>query len=187
MTRAAARVNPTEFALLGLLAEQPRSGYDIKKEVEGRFGHFWHESYGHIYPMLARLRRRRLITRRSAGRKGGRQRNVYAITASGRKSLTAWFATPPAPPKPRNEVLLRLMLGRFAPPGVLRRDVAAYRDRIVGGLGQLRAVERLLAEDTDASAADLAQWRIVLSFGIEVFATIERWCDATDRSLREIE
>jgi hypothetical protein len=29
-----ARVNPTEFAILGLLAKEPRSGYDIKKEVE---------------------------------------------------------------------------------------------------------------------------------------------------------
>lgn len=186
MAARAARVNPTEFALLGLLAEQPRSGYDIKKEVEERLAHFWSESYGHIYPMLARLRRRRLITMRAAGRRDGRPRNVYTITASGRRTLTAWFATTPAPPRPRNELLLRLMLGRFAPPGVLRRDVAAYRERIVSGLGQLRAVERQLAREVEATDADLAYWRIVLAFGIELFATLEKWCDATDRSLREL-
>lgn len=186
MAGRAARVNPTEFALLGLLAERPRTGYDIKKEVEERLAHFWSESYGHIYPMLARLRKRRLITMRAAGRRDGRQRNVYTITASGRRTLVAWFANPPAPPRPRNELLLRLMLGRFAPPGVLLRDVAAYRAGIAGGLGQLRGVERRLAGETDAEVADLAYWRMILSFGIELFETLERWCDATDRSLREL-
>lgn len=39
-------MNATEFAILGLLAEGPLSGYDIKKEVEERLSHFWSQSYG---------------------------------------------------------------------------------------------------------------------------------------------
>lgn len=184
MSRAtASRVNPTEFAILGLLAEQPRSGYDIKKEVEERLGHFWSESYGHIYPMLKRLRSRRLITAKPSERRAGRPaRQVYAVTAAGRRALTAWFERPPMAPRPRNELLLRLLLGRFAPAGVLRRDVAAYRARAHEGLVRLRAVQLEL----DAAASDdLDYERVVLAFGIALYTTLGRWCADAEAMLAE--
>src|SRR5690606_34526956 len=92
------RRNPTEFAILGLLAEQPMTGYDIKREVEARLSSFWSESYGHIYPMLRRLRERKLVTMRLvAGRSGPAHRKLYALTAAGRAALGAWFETPITP------------------------------------------------------------------------------------------
>jgi len=35
-----------------LVAEEPRFGYDIGKEIEEWLGPLWPESYGHICPML---------------------------------------------------------------------------------------------------------------------------------------
>jgi len=40
---------------LGMLTEGEASGYDLKKHFERSVGHFWSESYGRIYPMLAQL------------------------------------------------------------------------------------------------------------------------------------
>jgi DNA-binding PadR family transcriptional regulator len=40
----------TKYPILGLLAEQPMSGYDIKKLVDVRFSFFWNESYGQSIP-----------------------------------------------------------------------------------------------------------------------------------------
>jgi PadR family transcriptional regulator AphA len=57
--------NKTEFAILGLLASGPRSGYDIRKEVQDTLSHFWNESIGHIYPMLRRLHGKGLVSRKT--------------------------------------------------------------------------------------------------------------------------
>ncbi len=43
------------WAILGLLARRPRSGYEIKANVDTTIRHFWAASYGQIYPELRRL------------------------------------------------------------------------------------------------------------------------------------
>ncbi len=51
----------TRFVILGLLNEEPLSGYDMKKIIDIRMSFFWQESYGQIYPELAKLREEGLI------------------------------------------------------------------------------------------------------------------------------
>lgn len=181
-----ARSNPTEFAILGLLSEGPRSGYDIKKEVEERMRHFWSESFGHIYPMLTRLHGKRLVSVRTVPSARGRpDRKLYTITAAGRRALAAWFQSRPAAPRPRNELLLRIFLGRHAPPDVLLRDVAAYRAQMVAALEQLRAVEQRIAASSE-DTADAVYWRLVIGFGVDVYAALDRWGEVAERELRRL-
>src|SRR5258707_1269885 len=47
--------NAVTWAMLGLIALRPRSGYDIKRIVDRSIRHFWAASYGQIYPELKRL------------------------------------------------------------------------------------------------------------------------------------
>ena len=42
-----------EFAILGLLREEPRHGYELKRAL-GDLG-FWQVSFGSLYPALRRL------------------------------------------------------------------------------------------------------------------------------------
>ena len=57
----ARKAGTTEYAVLGMLALGPGSGYDLKKRVEGSIAHFWSESYGQIYPILAHLASQGLV------------------------------------------------------------------------------------------------------------------------------
>ena len=43
------------WAVLGLIALKPRSGYDVKRIIDTSIRHFWAASYGQIYPELKRL------------------------------------------------------------------------------------------------------------------------------------
>lgn len=181
-----ARVNPTEFAILGLLAEEPRSGYDMKKEVEERLSHFWSESYGHIYPMLRRLHERDLVIKEVERQEGRPDRNVYHITDDGRRALRDWFADPPAPPRPRNELLLRLFLGKHAPPETLVRDVRGFREGVEGALGQLRAVKERLEVEA-ASHPDRVYWEMVLDYGLTAFEALSEWGDRAESTLQGID
>jgi DNA-binding PadR family transcriptional regulator len=46
-----------ELAILGLLQEQPRHGYELKKRLGETLGSFWGISFGSLYPALRRLER----------------------------------------------------------------------------------------------------------------------------------
>jgi DNA-binding PadR family transcriptional regulator len=46
-----------ELAVLGLLAEQPRHGYELKKRLSETLGPLWGFSFGSLYPALRRLER----------------------------------------------------------------------------------------------------------------------------------
>src|ERR1700712_4960919 len=50
-------VHMWERAVLGLLAEQPRHGYDLKKRLSETLGPLWGISFGSLYPALRRLER----------------------------------------------------------------------------------------------------------------------------------
>jgi DNA-binding PadR family transcriptional regulator len=46
-----------ELAVLGLLADQPRHGYDLRKRLSETLGPLWGISFGSLYPALRRLER----------------------------------------------------------------------------------------------------------------------------------
>jgi DNA-binding PadR family transcriptional regulator len=46
-----------ELAVLGLLADQPRHGYELKKRLSETLGPLWGISFGSLYPALRRLER----------------------------------------------------------------------------------------------------------------------------------
>ena len=180
-----ARVNPTEFAILGLLAEEPRSGYDIKKEVEERLSHFWSESYGHIYPMLRRLHERDLVAKSVERQEGRPDRKVYSLTDAGRRALEVWFAEPPPPARPRNELLLRLFLGRYAPLDHLLRDVRSHQEGFARALSHLRAVEARLEAEA-AGHPDVVYWKLTLGYGLKAFEALIDWGREAEAALEAL-
>lgn len=178
-------MNTTEFAILGLLAEGPRSGYDIKKEVEERLSHFWSQSYGHIYPMLRRLDERGLVAMTVERQEGRPDRKVYALTDDGRRALEDGFAAPPTPSMPRNELLLRIFMGRHARTEYLLRDVRESRERAERTLAMLRAIEARVDTETD-HAEDRAYWWLTLRYGLMVYEAIVDWGREAEAALEEI-
>ena len=73
------------FIVLALLAEQPRHGYELIKELEDRTGGAYRPSPGVIYPTLALLEDEGFI-RPVTGEAG---RKLYEATDEGREALKA--------------------------------------------------------------------------------------------------
>ncbi|MDA8221547.1 MAG: PadR family transcriptional regulator, partial [Desulfitobacterium hafniense] len=46
---------PVKHAILGILKEAPRHGYELKSIFDARIGNFWNLNYGQIYTTLDRL------------------------------------------------------------------------------------------------------------------------------------
>jgi DNA-binding PadR family transcriptional regulator len=71
-----------KYALLDLLQERPKHGYEMIKELESRAGGFYTPSAGAVYPTLQLLEDRGWVTvETTEGKK------VYAITDAGRQAL----------------------------------------------------------------------------------------------------
>jgi DNA-binding PadR family transcriptional regulator len=80
-----------ELLLLGLVAEMPRHGYEIDQVIEQRGMREWTQiGFSSIYFVLGRLLKLGLVTgRKPAKNASAKARKVYAITAAGRRALTA--------------------------------------------------------------------------------------------------
>jgi DNA-binding PadR family transcriptional regulator len=72
-----------KYALLDLLQERPKHGYEMIKELEDRSGGFYSPSAGAIYPTLQLLEDRGWVTTQTSDAK-----KVYSITDAGRQALT---------------------------------------------------------------------------------------------------
>src|SRR3954470_9821328 len=77
-----ARRGDVRAALLVLLAEEPRNGYQLMQEIEQRSDGAWRPSPGSVYPALQQLEDEGLVT--TATRDGGR---VYELTDAGRTQV----------------------------------------------------------------------------------------------------
>ena len=113
-----ARQAQTAAAVLGALSIESMTGYEIRQGITSVLGHFWHESFGQIYPCLADLVQQGLVVTAP----GPRPRSTaYSLTDAGRTRLRELLAEPPAPQPPRNGVLLRVFFGESLPAEALAR------------------------------------------------------------------
>lgn len=77
------------YAILGLLHQEARSGYDLRKIFAHTPMGTFSDSPGAIYPALRRLEKQGLV-RGQLHPSSGRRRRVFRPTASGRRAFKAW-------------------------------------------------------------------------------------------------
>jgi DNA-binding PadR family transcriptional regulator len=70
------------LAVLSLISEEPRNGYQLMKELGSRLGSLYRASSGTVYPVLKQLDREGLVQCRLE-----QGRNLYRLTREGRAHL----------------------------------------------------------------------------------------------------
>ncbi|GIH02320.1 PadR family transcriptional regulator [Rhizocola hellebori] len=107
------------YALLGLLHEADRHGYDLKQSYDRMFGGTRPLRFGQVYRTLSQLQRDGLIAIVGVEAGAGPDRKRYSITAEGVTDLERWLAEPEEP-QPQlqtvlfQKVMLALLSGRSA-------------------------------------------------------------------------
>ena len=165
------------WAVLGLIADKPRSGYDVKRIVDRSIRHFWAASYGQIYPELKRLEQAGWIAGDDAPR-GGRARRIFRITPAGREALGAWLAGSTTRVELRDESLLRLFFSDMSPQEQALGLLAARREGYRHMLEYLRSLD-------DGTGPDPPFVDLVYRWGLEYCEWGIEWCDRQERRLRQ--
>jgi PadR family transcriptional regulator, regulatory protein AphA len=160
------------YALLGLLAEEPASGYDLTRRFEQVLQRYaWHAQNSQIYPELNQLSRDGLA---AVVEEGPRGRRTYAITDAGREELRRWMRDPPDVYLVRNEFVLRLFLLSALEPAEARtalRQLAAEND---AALATLREQVGKFDAAADPGAPPPLN-RLVAEFGLRSYQTLREW------------
>lgn len=95
------------YALLGLLAREPLSGYELAQRMKMPVAFFWHARHSQIYPELARLEADGLIAHHVVEQHDRPHKKVHVISALGRTALRTWVTAPAAPAPVREELMLK--------------------------------------------------------------------------------
>lgn len=134
-----------KFGILGLLADQPLHGYEVKTRFEALFGGAWDLNIGQVYTTLQRLERDHMVV--DTGERGDRGKHRYRLTEEGESALQDWLSAPEAEPDQlRQTIYLKLLLiGRLVNGNLqtlLARQRRAYLQRLKD-LGELERQARL--------------------------------------------
>jgi len=175
-------LSSTSHVILGMLAQRPRSGYDIKRYVDRSTRHFWAASYGQIYPDLKRLAEAGLVEGESTP-SGGRRRTVFTITEKGCGALFEWLTSPAEPVEEvRDEALLKIF---FADLLTLEETTAVLRVKRASHQRTLDQLEsQLEAARASRAARGVHPTPMALDYGIQFHRWAVAWCDETEALLR---
>jgi PadR family transcriptional regulator, regulatory protein AphA len=128
-------------ALLGLLAVEPASGYDLKRAINRSTYFIWNATGPQIYNTLHKLREEGCITSKSLAQEGKPDKQIHTITADGQTRLEEFMSEPIRASVTRDEVLLRIFFGNFASKKIIKRELVSYLQRIRRERAFLEATE----------------------------------------------
>lgn len=103
-------MTPT-FPLLGLLLNNSKHGYELKRIVDQEFAPFWRIDFAQLYRSLAKMTDAGWVKSRVESSAGAPDRKTYSITARGRRAFAEWIAEPA---HDRNEFFVKLRLATDA-------------------------------------------------------------------------
>ena len=157
------------IAALGLLAQQPGSGYDLLRHFEKSMANVWPATQSQLYGELNKLADSGLIEVADIGPRG---RKEYRITRAGRAELQRWMMNPQNDPPFRDASLLRVfLLGEIAPEQA-RRHMVAVAEHADSEVKRLKA----LGDSIDWSDGErLFFGRAALEYGLRLGAMEGQW------------
>lgn len=167
------------YALLGMLARRPATGYDLSRRMTQTIGYFWTWRHSQIYGQLRDLEQRGLVAHQEIAGAGPRQTKRYEITGAGWSTLRDWVTTTPEPHADRDPLLLRVNSlwtvdpARAAALITGARQDSAERLQLYRGIAaEIEAAGR----SHDPGHPDFAALATVHA-GIEFRQGRIRWCD----------
>lgn len=166
----------TQFLILGLLSEQPLTGYEIKKIVDIRFSNFWSESYGQIYPELAKLESHGLVTVNRLNKDTKKERKQYSITEPGLNVLKEWLVQPVEKEIVRFELLLKLYFSNLTQKEIIIdhvKDFYKFHKYQLNLFAQFKNEVEKIADLHDNHQEVL----MVIDFGEKVSQAYTNWCE----------
>lgn len=139
-------------AILQLLDEDDRHGYQLKVDFEARTGGIWPLNVGQVYTTLERLVRDGRVAEVGvadgtadtvAGTPPDAAQRTYRITADGRDEVKEWLASSPTDSSPpRDELIMKVLLAMGRGGGEALQVIDNQRIALLAALQEGRRRQR---------------------------------------------
>ncbi len=157
--------------ILGLLTQQPMSGYDIKQLFESFSWLIGSPSYGSLYPALHELLDSELVAMEIIPNQDKPARKEYHTTAKGKDVLCEWLQQPASCDTPLKPFLMRLMLADNHSREGLVSYLHQRRSHVVAYHADLEKRAR------DGGKADALGQQLVFNYGLAMADAELQWLD----------
>ncbi|HEY6040842.1 MAG TPA: helix-turn-helix transcriptional regulator [Anaerolineae bacterium] len=173
---------PVRHAVLGLLAQRPRHGYELRTAFQAVGGgeENWDVKPAQIYSTLTRLEQSGLVVEEGVEQDAGPEKRIYAITNAGRQVLEEWFASGITEDHQRDEFFVKLMLGLALDSTDPYALINTQRDQLYKQLHGITE-QRSRADPRKEMAKILLLDKVVMHLEADL-----RWLDITEARLDDI-
>lgn len=165
-------------ALLALLNEGPKYGFQLAQEFAAGTGEMWPLNTGQVYTTLQRLERDELVETDDSLEVG--PQNGYHITEAGRVELEQWLHSPPDTSRPpRDELVIKVLVALRLPGVDATQLTQSYRRHLVEAMHQYTRLKE------DAHVDDVG---LLLVADAEIYRldSVIRWLDAAEARIRRL-
>jgi DNA-binding PadR family transcriptional regulator len=162
------------YGVLGLLAGEPASGYDLARRFEEALGSIWPAKHPQIYGELARLAEEGMI---EVEAEGPRRRKVYRVTEAGLADIRGWLVAGEVDHTVRLEPLLRSFFFWLVPPEDLQRHLSReaqfYRETALRYRASADAKDRGDYGDNPQTMS----LRVAIEAGVRLYEALAGWAE----------
>lgn len=169
-------------AVLGLLAQRPRHGYELRAAFEAVVGgeEYWDVKPSQIYTTLTRMEKSGLVAEQAVEQDGGPEKRIYAITKDGYKALAEWFTDGTTPEHQRDEFFIKLMLALVSQAADPQKLIDIQRTHLYRELHTV-TTQRTRVDPTKELAKILFLDKVAMHLEADL-----RWLEMTEARLEEI-
>ena len=162
-----------EQVILGVLMQQPMSGYDIKKVIDHSVGLFYRSSFGSLYPALGRLADKGRVSVTEL--EDSKNKKIYTIVESGRIDFLDWLKEPLDSNK--NAHLIKVFFYDYLDEETRQFRLNEYEAGLRGKMAQIQAVQGIVAgELAEIENPQDYYYRVsVLGYGLQHYEMEQKW------------
>jgi DNA-binding PadR family transcriptional regulator len=169
-----------EAAIMGFLADEPHSGYELKTRCFDQLAEpFWTADQAQIYRTLERLRASRMVACARKRQLGKPDRKVYRLTDVGAAALTTWLTCPTPLTSPRHPFLLKVLFSAQLTDRDIVASLIARRNAHQCRLDDLRREAVVCAGQPELPSRDRILRRIAFDGAIAHERASIDWLDDT--------
>jgi DNA-binding PadR family transcriptional regulator len=182
MNQAAKQPTTLEYAILGLLALEPRSGYDLLNVFRTTAIGNYSSSPGAIYPALGRLEKRGLITGTVDHMQTLRPKKIFQPTSMGDETLRRWLASEIAKDDVKrhlDELLLRFAFHSLLDAAASRAFLRGLAVKVDEYVAELRAQRKIIPKEAPPHG------RMAFELGLQHYVSCARWARKALRHFEE--
>ena len=131
-----------KHAILSILIESEKTGYDLTKTFEGSIGYYWSASHQQIYKTLGDMHKDEWVNVTVTSQSGKPDKKLYSVTKVGEDALREWAVLPTKSPSKKNQLLIKLLLARMVGPEPILEQLNARLKEVYVLISEYSKIEK---------------------------------------------